>query len=46
MGCLLMFIQMKSSNQYKSTLLVLMGSVLSIYEAMLQKIVKMSHFEH
>jgi hypothetical protein len=41
-----MFIEMKSSNKYKSILLVLMGSILSIYEAMLQKILKMSHFEH
>jgi hypothetical protein len=46
MGCSLMFIEMKSSNKYKSILLVLMGSILSIYEAMLQKILKMSHFEH
>lgn len=41
-----MFIQMKSSNKYKSILLVLTGSMLSIYEATLQKIWKMSHFEH
>lgn len=41
-----MLIQMKSRKQYRSILLVLMGSVLTIYEATLQKILKMSHFEH
>ena len=41
-----MFIQMKSSNKYKSILLVLTGSILATYEATLQKILKMSHFEH
>lgn len=40
-----MFIGIKHGNKYKSLWLVLMGSILSIYEVMLQKISKMSHFE-
>lgn len=45
MGPSLTFIQIKSRNRHKSIQLVLMGRVLSIYEAMLQEISKMSHFK-
>lgn len=42
-----MFIQIKSSNKYKSSqLLVLTGSILAIYEALLQEISSMFHFQH